>query len=74
MFYLLFLLPGMLLMMWAQFHIKSTYAKYARVESSLGMTGAEVAETILREIYWDWSIFRRTVISCCDFTRRIRCL
>jgi uncharacterized protein len=50
MFYLLFLLPGMLLMMWAQFHIKSTYAKYARVESSLGMTGAEVAETILREM------------------------
>jgi uncharacterized protein len=50
MFYLLFLLPGMLLMMWAQFHIKGTYAKYARVESSLGMTGAEVAETILREM------------------------
>jgi uncharacterized protein len=48
--YLLFLLPGMLLMMWAQFHIKSTYAKYAQVESSLGMTGAEVAETILKEM------------------------
>jgi uncharacterized protein len=48
--YLLFLLPGMLLMMWAQFHIKATYAKYARVESSLGMTGAEVAETILKEM------------------------
>jgi uncharacterized protein len=48
--YLLFLLPGMLLMMWAQFHIKATYAKYAQVESSLGMTGAEVAETILKEM------------------------
>jgi uncharacterized protein len=48
--YLFFLLPGMLLMMWAQFHIKGTYAKYAQVESSLGMTGAEVAETILREM------------------------
>jgi uncharacterized protein len=48
--YLLFLLPGMLLMMWAQFHIKGTYAKYAQVESSMGMTGAEVAETILREM------------------------
>jgi uncharacterized protein len=48
--YLLFLLPGMLLMMWAQFHIKATYAKYAQIESSMGMTGAEVAETILREM------------------------
>ncbi len=37
-------------MMWAQFHIKGTYAKYARIESSLGMTGAEVAETILKEM------------------------
>jgi uncharacterized protein len=48
--YLFFLLPGMLLMMWAQFHIKATYAKYAQIESSMGMTGAEVAETILREM------------------------
>jgi uncharacterized protein len=48
--YLLFLLPGMLLMMWAQFHIKATYAKYAQIESSMGMTGAEVAETILKEM------------------------
>lgn len=48
--YLFFLLVGMLLMMWAQFHIKGTYAKYAQIESSLGMTGAEVAETILKEM------------------------
>jgi uncharacterized protein len=48
--YLFFLLPGMLLMMWAQFHIKATYAKYAQIESSMGMTGAEVAETILKEM------------------------
>ncbi len=46
----LLLLPGMLLMMWAQFHIKGTYAKYARIESSLGMTGAEVAASILQEM------------------------
>jgi uncharacterized protein len=48
--YLFFLLPGMLLMMWAQFPVKSTYARYAQVESSLGMTGAEVAETILKKM------------------------
>jgi uncharacterized protein len=47
---LLFLLPGMLLMMWAQFRVKSTYQKYAQVESRLGMTGSQVAEKILQEM------------------------
>jgi uncharacterized protein len=50
MFYLLFLVPAMLLMMWAQFRVKGTYDKYARVGSSMGMTGAEVAEKILQEM------------------------
>ncbi len=48
-FYLL-LIPGMLLMTWAQFHVKGTYQKYANVASSMGMTGAEVAETILQQM------------------------
>ena len=46
MFYLLFLVPGMLLMMWAQYRVQSTYKKYAQIGSSMGMTGAEVAEKI----------------------------
>ncbi len=50
MFYLLFLLPAMLLMMWAQFRVKGTYQQYAQVGSSLGMTGAEVATKILQEM------------------------
>ncbi len=50
MLYLLLMVPGMLLLMWAQFRVKGTYNKYAQVASSLGMTGAEVAETILREV------------------------
>ncbi len=50
MFYLLFLIPGMLLMMWAQFRVKGTYQKYAQIGSSMGMTGAEVAAKILREM------------------------
>jgi uncharacterized protein len=50
MFYLLFLIPGMLLMMWAQFRVKGTYQKYAQISSSMGMTGAEVAEKILLEM------------------------
>jgi uncharacterized protein len=50
MFYLLFLIPGMLLMLWAQFRVKGTYQKYAQIGSSMGMTGAEVAEKILSEM------------------------
>jgi uncharacterized protein len=48
--YYLMLIPGMLLMMWAQFHVKNTYYKYSEVGSSLGMTGAEVAQTILQQM------------------------
>jgi Zn-dependent membrane protease YugP len=50
MLYLLLMVPGILLLMWAQFRVKGTYNKYAQIASSLGMTGAEVAETILREM------------------------
>jgi uncharacterized protein len=37
-------------MMFAQFHVKNTYNKYSQVGSSLGMTGAEVAQTILQKM------------------------
>jgi Zn-dependent membrane protease YugP len=40
----------MLLMMWSQFHVKNTYYKYSEINSSLGMTGAEVAQTILQKM------------------------
>jgi Zn-dependent membrane protease YugP len=40
----------MALMMWAQFHIRNTYQKYASISSSLGMTGAQVADTILQRM------------------------
>jgi uncharacterized protein len=50
MFYLFLLVPGMLLMMWAQFRVKGTYDKYAQIGSSMGMTGAEVATKILQEM------------------------
>jgi Zn-dependent membrane protease YugP len=46
----LILLPGTALMMWAQFRVQNTYRKYAQIQSSLGMTGSQVAETILRRM------------------------
>lgn len=48
--YYLWIIPGMLLMMWSQFHVKNTYYKYSEISSSLGMTGAEVAQTILQKM------------------------
>src|SRR5690606_29189807 len=37
----------MLLLLYAQFKVKSTYNKYAKVRSTSGMTGAQVARLIL---------------------------
>jgi uncharacterized protein len=48
--YYLWIIPGMLLMMWSQFHVKNTYYKYSEINSSLGMTGAEVAQIILEKM------------------------
>ncbi len=44
---MLLLIPGILLSMWAQSRVKSTYAKYSRVGAACRMTGAQVAEHIL---------------------------
>ena len=41
------LIPGMLLTFWAQSRIRGEYDRYSRIPSSLGMTGAQVAQTIL---------------------------
>lgn len=43
------LIPAMLFALWAQIKVKSAYAKYARVGTRSGLTGADVAQTILRE-------------------------
>lgn len=52
MYYLsyLILIPGAILSFWAQNNIKSTYRRYAQVQSQMGMTGAEVAQTILQNM------------------------
>jgi uncharacterized protein len=43
-FALLIIIP-----LWAQFKVKKTYAKYSKVNTSTGMTGADVARQILQE-------------------------
>ena len=45
--YLMFMLPGVLLAMYAQFKLSATYNHYVRVGLNSGLTGAEAARTIL---------------------------
>jgi Zn-dependent membrane protease YugP len=46
----LLLIPGTILMFWAQNQVRGTYQRYSQVHSSLGMTGAEVARVILQRM------------------------
>jgi len=46
----LLLIPGMILMFWAQNRVQSTYHKYSQVRSTMGMTGAQVAQEILNRM------------------------
>ncbi|NET61551.1 MAG: zinc metallopeptidase [Symploca sp. SIO2E6] len=46
----LLLIPGMLLMFWAQSKVRGTYQRYSQVGSSLGMTGSQVAQAILSKM------------------------
>jgi Zn-dependent membrane protease YugP len=45
--YLLFILPGLALSMWASFRTKSAFKKYSRVPSARGLTGAQAAKILL---------------------------
>ena len=46
--YLLFVLPGLALSMWASRRVKSAFKKYAAVRSARGLSGAEAAQVLLR--------------------------
>lgn len=45
--YLIFMLPGLLLSLWASAKVKGAFNKYSRVPVSTGLTGAEAAREIL---------------------------
>lgn len=46
--YLLFLLPGLALSLWASWRTRSAFNKYSRVRTARGLTGAEAAQIMLR--------------------------
>lgn len=45
--YFVFALPALLLGLWAQFKVQSSFNKYSRVRSMVGMSGAEIARRML---------------------------
>jgi Zn-dependent membrane protease YugP len=45
--YFIFVLPGMLLAMWAQFRVQSAYARASQLAPRSGMSGAEAANAML---------------------------
>jgi Zn-dependent membrane protease YugP len=45
--YFLFILPGMLLAMWAQWRVSSAYKRASKVPASSGYSGAETADVLL---------------------------
>jgi hypothetical protein len=46
--YLLFMIPGMLLGLWAQFKVKNTFQKYVRVPTATGVSGERAADILIR--------------------------
>lgn len=45
--YFVFALPALLLGLWAQFKVKSSFSKYSQVRSMTGLSGAELARRML---------------------------
>jgi Zn-dependent membrane protease YugP len=46
--YLIFMLPALLLALFAQWKISATYRKYSEVRNAQGLTGADVARVLMR--------------------------
>jgi Zn-dependent membrane protease YugP len=47
-FYLLFIVPGVLLALWAQWRVQSAYAEASRVPAGSGLSGAQAAYQVMR--------------------------
>lgn len=46
--YLIFMLPALLLSLWASFRTKSAFNKFSRVRTARGLTGAQAAQEMLQ--------------------------
>ena len=46
-YYIILVIPAMLLALWAQVKVKSTYNKFSKVSNTKGITGAYAAQAVL---------------------------
>lgn len=46
-YYIILVIPAMLISLWAQFKVKSTYKKFSGVRNTRGITGAYAAQAVL---------------------------
>lgn len=46
--YFLFIVPALIVTMYAQFKVKSTFSKYSRISTIRNMTGAQAADSVAR--------------------------
>lgn len=46
--YLIFMLPALILGLFAQFRVKSAFSKYSKIRNGSGLTGAQAAQYMLR--------------------------
>ncbi len=47
--YFVFLAPGILLALWAQYRVKSAYAEASRIPSESGYSGAQAADAVMHQ-------------------------
>lgn len=47
--YFILAIPGLLLTLWAQWRVNSTYDKFAKIRNARGITGIEAAEVLIRQ-------------------------
>ena len=45
--YFVFMIPGLIFMLWAQSKVKGTYQKYSKVQNTANVTGAQAARAVL---------------------------
>lgn len=48
--YFILAIPGLLLTLWAQWKVNSTYNNYARVRNARNITGVEAADILIRQV------------------------
>ena len=50
MYYIVLVVPCIILAFWAQARVKSTFNRYSQVLNRRGLTGAQAAEAVLRPV------------------------